>query len=354
MELFYFICKSEGIPLYKQLKLAILERNEEKAISIYLNKDVTGSGKSISSPIHPSQSFPSKKKPNDRQTPLHLAARFALLKLFEIFLNNGGIPSALNAFKETALHSVCNCKSLTDSQDKNKSTAMSSMIEDSMSNRVRIIELIMEDSKSVNESDKVSLINQLDIHGSTALHIASYNGLDACIEKLLYYGASLSIFNNSNDSCVDMADKAGNIKLASRLELAWLYKPMDLLSDVSDNYHKFYNDGKNGQIFLDCSSLTLTSLIQFIEEIIKFTSNMLGEKKCRAECLLSKYSWDYSKLKYEYSLNAHNVYTISKLKPKIDGTIGNLFLYTITLLYLLCLFQRIPKLLRSVNLCQWD
>lgn len=62
------------------------------------------------SDLHPSKPFPSKKTQND-ETPLHLAAKFALLKLFSLFLEYGGNPGVGNSRDETCMHMVCTLSS---------------------------------------------------------------------------------------------------------------------------------------------------------------------------------------------------------------------------------------------------
>lgn len=57
--------------------------------------------------INPSEPFPSKKSNSTFQTPLHLAAKMSLYRIFILFLEHGGNPNASNGRGETCLHCVC-------------------------------------------------------------------------------------------------------------------------------------------------------------------------------------------------------------------------------------------------------
>lgn len=298
LNFYFYLCSLLGPPAYKQLKQAIIDGNEDKAIAIYTSRE---GGRSPMTDIHPSKPFPSKKQLSE-ETPLHLAAKFSLIKLFEMFLEYGGNPGIGNARNENCIHSVC-------------------LLSSYPAKRAELVELIIEwrGVRSDNTIEKV-MLDHVDVDGNTAMHLAAYNGLLQCIECLIEAGATLSVQNSEGATCCEIADKGGNPGVGTMLELAWVYKPIDQSIIASDNYHKFSNDLQTARIILDCRSLTLDGLSKFIEHAITFISESLGEKRSRAEVLLSHFSWDASKLKKEYLSNSDRVLTSARLhaKPELD------------------------------------
>eukprot|EP01038_Epipyxis_sp_PR26KG_P005568 gene5568-7691_t len=283
-----------GIPAYKQLKQAILDGNEEKAIQIYTGKD---NGRSLLNDLDPSIPFPSKKTNND-ETPIQLAAKHGMNNLFNLFLEYQGNPAAVNLKNENSLHAAC--------------LAQSNPLK-----RAEIIEMIVNwRGKNVDNSTFKVPIDYQDLEGNTGLHIASFNGLIACVEKLVKHGASLTIYNSADLSSCDEADRGGHHVLGTMIELAGVFKPIDQSIQASDNYHKFSNDGQSARIFLDTGSLTLKGLLDFIDQAIKFTSESLGENSPRAEVLLTYAGWDCTRLKREYLLYPDKLLNAVKLQPK--------------------------------------
>ena len=127
-----------GPPPIKLLRNALEAGDEERAIEIYMTANVdqkTGAvgdvtkiylfllmqrhqhvkheyfmlGPSLMDEMNPSTPFPSKKSNGQIifQTPLHLAARMSLYRIFTLFLEQGGNPNAPNGRGETCLHCVC-------------------------------------------------------------------------------------------------------------------------------------------------------------------------------------------------------------------------------------------------------
>ena len=177
-----------------------MDGNEEKAIQIYISKE---GGKSLMSSLQPSEPFPSKKLPNDEQTPLHLTAKFALSKLFTMFVEYGGIPSVVNARGETCIHSVCTLSS--------NPTKRGDLVD-------TIIDWRGHKNDSKNSDEKVNMDHQ-DIDGNTALHLAAANDLLPCVQTLVNHQAQLTILNNIFKSSAEMADTEGHRALGTMLEL---------------------------------------------------------------------------------------------------------------------------------------
>lgn len=273
-----------------------MEGNEEKALAIYATREGTR--------IPLDQPFPTKKVENVQDTPVHLAAKYALARLLQMFLEYGGNPTILNSRCETALHSTCLLASFP-------------------LKRAELMETILrwELMRPDNVLEKVD-VNSIDIDGNTALHLTSYNGMVQCIEVLIKRGAKLSIINKSNLSCCECADR-GNFKpVGTMLELAWLFQPTNELQLATQQYNKFLTESSGGSVVLDSRSIALTGLIDFINHAIRITAETLGETAARAEVLLTEFCWDVKKLKKEYLSNTEKVLKATKLKPRTNGVNG--------------------------------
>jgi Holliday junction resolvasome RuvABC DNA-binding subunit len=271
-----------------------MEGNEEKAIALYMSKD--------GSRVPLDQAFPTKKSETVDDTPIHLAAKFALTQLLHLFLEYGGNPAVVNSRKETALHSTCLLASFP-------------------LKRAELMEVILqwEYLRQDNVMEKID-VNAVDVDGNTALHLTSYNGMVQCIEVLIKRGAKLSIINKSNLSCCECADRGNFRPVGTMLELAWLFQPTNELQLATQVYNKFSNENSGGSIILDSRSIALTGLIDFINHAIRITAESLGETAARAEVLLTQYCWDVKRLKKEFISNYEKVLKATKLKPRFTGT----------------------------------
>ena len=319
-----------GTPLHKQLKFAILEGNEEKAISIYNSKEM---GKPLKSTLHPSKPFPSKKDPNG-ETPLHLSAKQALPILFSLFLEFGGRPDILNSRKESCAHTVC-------SEPTNDAK------------RAEIVDNVLK-WRSVNPSTNRAVsvdINGTDIDGNTALHLAACHGLLQCIEKLIAHRARVFVLNNSNLTCAEFADISGRASVGTAIELASLFAPpaeSGRLSRDTARYYNILNICKNngmGVLVLDSHSLTASSLLKFISRTVAMVSEALQETPARTEVMLMHYNWDVRRLIEDYRRDARAITAAVRIQPR-DGKkdssqalvvhSGKIVLFCYFLPYILC------------------
>eukprot|EP01035_Chromulina_nebulosa_P025840 gene25840-33760_t len=285
-----------GTSPVKQFKNAIIDGDEEKAISIYTAED---NEKPLSSELNPSKPFPSAKKTVSADIPLHLSAKSALYKLVLLLLENGGDPSTLNVRKETVLHAVC-------SSGGNPAA------------RASILATLIQWDR--NGFDKVS-INQVDVEGNTAIHYAASNGLLSCVEKLVAMGAIISIVNKSNNTCCEMADESGHKQLASMLELALVFQPVDEEMEQFDREQTFPYENQPGRMLIQAFSLSSVGLTRFIDESISAifescSSDDLRMSRARAEVLLHKYNWDANKLQIEYLTDREKVLTVANLSAE--------------------------------------
>lgn len=252
-------------------------------------------GKTLKSTLHPSKPFPSKKDPNG-ETPLHLSAKFALAVLFGMFLEFGGRPDIINSRRENCIHTVC-------SQGTNPVK------------RAEIVDEILK-WRSVNPSTNKPVavqVDAVDIDGNTAIHLAAYNGLLLCIEKLLSYNVSTAVLNNSNLTCAEFADLSGRTNIGSMVELACLFRTAAAAhrlsaarADYRDTLQTHGSDGR-GIVYIDSDSLTAQSLMKFVARMIAHVASALKETPARSEVLLMHFNWDAYRLISEYKHNPEKV-----------------------------------------------
>jgi ankyrin repeat protein len=93
----------------KNLYLALESGNERQAIQIYTEVGKTGT--SLERDHLPSAPFLLSSQSN--QTPIHMAARYGLPEIFDLFLQRGGDPSNPNTARQSCLHCVCQNSTLS-------------------------------------------------------------------------------------------------------------------------------------------------------------------------------------------------------------------------------------------------
>lgn len=292
LSLHYYNLLSTAPPIHKQIKTAIMEGNEDKAISLYMSKD--------GSKVHPSKAIPSKKAESNEDTPMHLAAKYVLLKLFKMFIEYGGHPGTLNARHENCAHAVCLMSSFP-------------------AKRADFLDVIYDwrTTRPDNTLDYV-YIDQVDVEGNSALHIAAFNGLLPCVERLIKRGATVSLMNHYDLSACDMADRGGHLQLGTMLELAWIFQYDTTAHDVMHALQKHTKDNKpSGRILLDGVSVPLTGFIEFMNKAIKTSADVLAESPARAEALLNCYAWDVKLLKKEFTVSKEKTLATARLKPRV-------------------------------------
>ena len=341
-----------ALPPHKLLRYAILDGNEDKAIEIYLGKDAPDSAigtakKSLAQNLPPSQPFPSKKKINI--SPLVMAAKYGMPKLFRNFLENGGDPLVLNEFQETCIHAATsqidlNCSG--DDQDGISLSSNSKQISPSTSDskslnrrKGEIIDLIVHwinDEKVYTlHEDLPHFLSLQNKDGNTGLHFAAQNGLINCLEKLIIHGAILSIMNRSHKCCVDLADSAGFRDIATMLELALLFSTTSSTQSTPEysKGRKHFDGGYQsvaklkGKLFVDSVSVSTAGLMEFITQTIAMAAKILSEQYSRAEVLLWKYSWNLQKLVEDSRSNLESVYSAANLQPQEGLTKGAKHIY---------------------------
>ncbi len=271
--------------MQKLFRNAVLEGNEEKAIQFVTSKE---GAKIISS-----QPLVFSKKPDALQdSPLHLAAKFGLIRLFQLLLQHNGNPVFVNLRQENAAHSVCLSNTVPEL-------------------RAEILELILSWHKLSAAKDPID-IHAMDFDGNTSLHLAAQNGLLGCIDILLKHGASMGVLNKQGNTPVNMADYGQFTNIGTMLELAWLFESSRNSQEVDVIVHN-----NIGTVYsVDSRSLKLSDLVDFMNYAVKMTSHILDETAARSEVLLDMYGWNVKKLKDEYSNNMMQVLKAAKLRPR--------------------------------------
>lgn len=272
------------------------EGNEDKAITLFMSKE--------GSKLHPSKPFPTKKVGGLEDTPMHVASRNALGKIFKMFIEYGGHPGCLNARRETCAHTVCQQTSF-------------------QSKRAEILDMVF-DWRGTTHDNMVDSVNidQMDVDGNTALHIAALNGILPCVERLVQRGADLSITNSENLSCSDMADRGGHYALGTVLELGKVFYPTDEVKEASQLFLKFTTELPDPKLVPDCNSISLPGLIDFMNEAIKTSSEELGETAARAEVLLNLFGWEFKHLKKEFVQNPDAPLRLAHIRPRTEAEKG--------------------------------
>ena len=276
---------SVGATPSKQLRLALLDGNEEQAIGLYTSEQ---NGKRLSDDVHPSQPFQSNKWGD--QTPLHVAASHGLQSVVLLFLEHGGNPEELNGHAQTCLHCVC-------------------MGRDHIEKRHFICNLFLEwkGQDPLFGEVKVS-VNHVDEDGNIALHYAARNGLLDCVQMLLQQNSVISLVNKDQMTCCDEADAAGYSALADMLEAALVFQPFDDgfagLDVDGDQGHDMA--GPSGQIrglVLDAQSMSSSELYSWAQRAIGLFREVTNLPVGRVLAILGGYDWNVSRALQEYVMN---------------------------------------------------
>lgn len=307
---------------------------------MYLGKEndgtVANSRRSLVQTLNPSLPFPSKKKNTVAPSPLYLAANYGMSKLFYHFLQNGGDPLVLNDIKESCIHAVTKFPMISHGEVDVSDTAFkapSSLLQSHGNvsricavERGEIVEEIVEWIKREKDSgDLQTFLSSQDNEGNTGLHLAAWNGLIPCLEKLIIYGAIVAIPNFAFKYCVDMADDANFSNIATLLEVVFAFSTLPNYLSTPDHLKSNRNSGsiskqQKGRYFLDCSSVSAEGLNDFINQTVLITSKLLCESYSRSEVILWKYSWNLPRLKADSRANLEAVYLSARLLRK-DGVL---------------------------------
>ena len=294
--------------LTKQLRLAIVGGDELKAIEIYLGEADDDSSGPNNSPfrkgkekevaliknLKPSSPFTIKKY--EYTTPMHLASKFGMYRLCEIFLENGGNPSCTDNLEQNCIHALL-------AGGSNLPLV-----------RVKLMERLLNWKHiNVNGHEENVSLNRVDIDGNSAIHHAASSGLLACVEKLVHMGGIISLVNKAQKTCCELAEASGHTSMASILELALVYQPVDESMAQYDRTVGLSDNNFQPLYCPDCENLTTNQLETYMSNLIQKVSQDLLLSEERAESLLNFFDWDEIKLKQAFTNDWRSVLENAKM-----------------------------------------
>lgn len=268
----------------KQLHTAITKGNEEMAVQLYASdggtassssssgsrKSQSGKMETLSHTLEVNELF--KLRGLNDQTPMNLVSQFCMVKLCQIFLENGGNPNSLNSQHQSCIHSLCSRPEAPVQRDE-------------------LLKIFL-DWESTSMSGEQASLNQVDLEGNTAVHLAAMNGLLVCVMRLVKSGAIISLVNNSQRTCCELADVGGHADLASMLELALIFQPLDADMAAFDETNMRANSSQLPTYMLDSASKTEGEMMRYMEALIRRTAEVLQETEARTETLLKFTNWN--------------------------------------------------------------
>jgi hypothetical protein len=200
---------------------------------------------------------------------------YALKDLVEHLLECDGDPNCPNEADQTTLQSLCSVPG---------------------NDEVRVAVMILLLNWTRN-GDKVS-INHVDVDGNAALHYAARSGLLLCIMRLLKEGAIISLVNKDQMTCCEVADAANYKSIASMLEAALVFQPVDELSSAYtlelDQQLEAFRRNRPQSIVLDSQSMQAQDLSDWIVRAKRLVESVTGLDSGRVLAVLVGYDWNVS------------------------------------------------------------
>ena len=202
---------------------------------------------------------------------MNLVSQFCMIKLCKMFLDNGGNPNCLNSLNQSCIHSLCSRPEAPEQREE-------------------LLKIFLNwDSGNICGTGRQ---NQVDLEGNTAVHLAASNGLIACVMQLVKAGAIISLVNNSQRTCCELAELGGHADLSSMLELALIFQPLDADMAAFDEENNRTNQSQMPTFILDCESKSEEEMGQYMESLVASTAELIKESPARAESLLKVTNWD--------------------------------------------------------------
>lgn len=285
--------------LSKQLRQAIVDRNENAALHTY---------ESLQTTLELNKPFSQKKAPYVDGTPMHYACKYAMVELMKTFLECGGDPLVDNYRRENCLHIAC---SSADDSQRSEGRKRAELIETifSWSNNVK--------GKGKGEKDKVAVVLDIDranMDGNSAMHLAGYYGLRECVEKLLVRGSKLTVLNRSNLTCAEYAD-VGNRVFGDALELALVFQSTNRKAYDQLGSAMARDETCQTSIMQDSYSIDLAGLQEYMDSTIISLSEAIQMSPANTEVLLKFFNWNIYLLKKDCGERKEQVLFDARLLP---------------------------------------
>uniref|UniRef100_A0A3P9H9W1 RBR-type E3 ubiquitin transferase n=1 Tax=Oryzias latipes TaxID=8090 RepID=A0A3P9H9W1_ORYLA len=233
-------------------------------------------------------------------TPLHYAARHAMIRLIRPFLlNKDGNPNKRNVHNETSLHLLC-MGPLILTPEGALQPRISRPYEDEQ-RRAECLQIILSwtGAKLDHGQYERADVNASDNKKNTCLHYAAASGMTTCVELLVESEADLFAENENRETPCDFAEKQHHKELALRLESQMVFSFSPEAEDIEAEYAAL--DRREPY-----EGLRPQDLRRLKDMLIVETADMLQAPLFTAEALLRAHDWDREKLLEAWMKNAED------------------------------------------------
>uniref|UniRef100_A0A3Q2GRB3 Ankyrin repeat and IBR domain-containing protein 1 n=1 Tax=Cyprinodon variegatus TaxID=28743 RepID=A0A3Q2GRB3_CYPVA len=231
-------------------------------------------------------------------TPMHYAARHAMMRLLRLFLlNKDGNPNKRNVHNETSLHLLCMGPQIMTSEGALQ-PRISRPNEDEQ-RRTECLQIILSwtGAKLDRGEYESADINAADNKKNTCLHYAAASGMRTSVELLLQRGADLFVENENRETPCDCAEKQHHKDLALSLESQMVFS----LAPEAEGIEAEYAALDRRELY---EGLRPQDLRRLKDMLIVETADMLQAPLFTAEALLRAHDWDREKLLEAWMSNA--------------------------------------------------
>ncbi|XP_033836365.1 ankyrin repeat and IBR domain-containing protein 1-like [Periophthalmus magnuspinnatus] len=223
-------------------------------------------------------------------TPLHYAARHAMLRLLRSFLlNKDGNPNKRNVHNETSLHLLCMGPLILTSEGALQPRITRPHEDEYRRAECLRIVLSWTGAKLDHGEYERADVNSTDNKKNTSLHYAAASGMKTCVELLVQREADLFAENENRETPCDCAERQHHTELALCLESQMVFS----LAPEAEGIEAEYAALDRRELF---EGLRPQDLRRLKDMLIVETADMLQAPLFTAEALLRAHDWDREKL----------------------------------------------------------
>ncbi|XP_038131805.1 ankyrin repeat and IBR domain-containing protein 1-like [Cyprinodon tularosa] len=231
-------------------------------------------------------------------TPMHYAARHAMMRLLRLFLlNKDGNPNKRNVHNETSLHLLCMGPQIMTSEGALQPRISRPNEDEQRQTECLQIILSWTGAKLDRGEYESADINAADNKKNTCLHYAAASGMRTSVELLLQRGADLFVENENRETPCDCAEKQHHKDLALSLESQMVFS----LAPEAEGIEAEYAALDRRELY---EGLRPQDLRRLKDMLIVETADMLQAPLFTAEALLRAHDWDREKLLEAWMSNA--------------------------------------------------
>ncbi|XP_061677291.1 ankyrin repeat and IBR domain-containing protein 1-like isoform X1 [Syngnathoides biaculeatus] len=233
-------------------------------------------------------------------TPLHYAARHAMIRLLRSFLlSKDGNPNKRNVQNETSLHLLCMGPQILTLEGA-LLPRISRPYEDEL-RRAECLQIFLgwTGAKLDHGEYEKADINATDNKKNTCLHYAAASGMKTCVEFLVQREADLFAENENRETPCDCAEKQHHKELALCLESQMVFS----LAPEAEGIEAEYAALDRRELY---EGLQPQDLRRLKDMLIVETADMLQAPLFTAEGLLRAHDWDREKLLEAWMTNAED------------------------------------------------